>query len=61
MPGLGVEIGLAVDDVDALFEHVNAEAPHTISEGLVSQPCGLSDFRVADPDGYYLRIQESMD
>ena len=58
---MGVEIGLSVDDVDALYKHVQAEAPHAITEELVSQPWGLSDFRVADPDGYYIRIQESMD
>ena len=58
-PGLGVEIVLAVDDVEALYKHCVLSSPNAICEGLVSQPWGLTDFRVVDPDGYYIRIQEA--
>ncbi|MBU2669151.1 VOC family protein [Actinoplanes bogorensis] len=55
--GTGVEIVLEVDDRDqlrALYEHCQLRA--TISDELRMQPWGLYDFRLADPDGYYLRI-----
>ena len=53
--GLGVEIVLEVDDVAALFERVK-QSGHTILSPLKKRPWGLTDFRVADPDGYYLRL-----
>lgn len=53
--GLGVEIVLEVDDVEEW--HVRVEASgHPILEPLQDRPWGLRDFRIADPDGYYLRI-----
>jgi lactoylglutathione lyase len=55
--GAGVEIVLELDDVDqvvALHEHCRERA--TYLEALQLQPWGLHDFRVTDPDGYYLRI-----
>ena len=53
--GLGVEIVLEVDDVDALHESVSASG-HPILEPMQRRPWGLTDFRLADPDGYYLRL-----
>ena len=53
--GLGVEIVLEVDDVGAAHDAVRASG-HPILEPLQDRPWGLTDFRVADPDGYYLRI-----
>ena len=53
--GLGVEIVLEVDDVETLHAHVQRSGYH-IHEALTSRPWGLSDFRLVDPDGYYLRI-----
>ncbi len=55
--GAGIEIVLELDGLDelrALYEHCRQRA--TISEELRSRPWGLHDFRLADPDGYYLRI-----
>ena len=55
--GAGVEIVLELDDRDqvlALHEHCRAEA--TVVEALQLRPWGLWDFRLVDPDGYYLRI-----
>ena len=53
--GLGVEIVLEVDDLDAYYARVLASG-HPISEPLRERPWELRDFRVVDPDGYYLRI-----
>jgi lactoylglutathione lyase len=55
--GAGVEIVLELDSLDelrAFHEHCRERA--VIGESLVSRPWGLHDFRLADPDGYYLRI-----
>ncbi|REK17728.1 MAG: glyoxalase/bleomycin resistance/extradiol dioxygenase family protein [Planctomycetota bacterium] len=54
--GLGVEIVLEVDNVQAFFDEVNATGYKRILSPLRQHPWGLTDFRVADPDGYYLRI-----
>ena len=53
--GRGVEIALEVDDVEAFCDRVQATA-WPLSGSLKKQSWGLTDFRVADPDGYYLRI-----
>ncbi|MEU4422228.1 VOC family protein [Actinoplanes sp. NPDC024001] len=55
--GAGVEIVLELDDVAevaALHEHCAARVAGV--EPLRSQPWGLADFRLRDPDGYYWRI-----
>jgi lactoylglutathione lyase len=51
----GVEIVLMVDDLKAEHQHV-IEAGWSLDEDLQRRPWGLTDFRVKDPDGYYLRI-----
>ena len=53
--GSGVEIVLEVDDVRACYEQVTASG-HPVFEPLQERPWGLIDFRIVDPDGYYLRI-----
>ena len=53
--GLGVEIVLEVDDIDRWHNRVMASG-HPILEQLQVRPWGLRDFRISDPDGYYLRI-----
>ncbi len=53
--GVGVEIVLEVDDVDRWHDRVTASG-YPILEPLQERPWGLRDFRLADPDGYYLRI-----
>ena len=53
--GLGVEIVLEVENVEALYEHVVSER-WPVSAALQRRPWGLTDFRVSDPDGYYWRI-----
>ena len=53
--GLGVEIVLEVDDVDRWHNRAMASG-YPILEPLQERPWGLRDFRLADPDGYYLCI-----
>jgi catechol 2,3-dioxygenase-like lactoylglutathione lyase family enzyme len=55
--GSGVEIVLELDDRDqvvALHDRCRAEA--SVVEALQLRPWGLWDFRLVDPDGYYLRV-----
>lgn len=54
-PGLGVEIVMEVDDVEAIYQHTVSENWPRSAE-LQRRPWGLTDFRVLDPDGYYWRI-----
>jgi lactoylglutathione lyase len=53
--GAGVEIVLEVPDVDAAANAVE-QAGYRLVEPVRERPWGLRDFRVVDPDGYYLRI-----
>jgi len=53
--GAGVEIVLEVPDLDVAHAAVRA-AGHALAEAPTDRPWGLRDFRLADPDGYYLRI-----
>jgi catechol 2,3-dioxygenase-like lactoylglutathione lyase family enzyme len=55
-PG-GVELVLEVDDVGAERDRV-AAAGWPLDEDLQHRPWGLTDFRILDPDGYYLRITD---
>src|SRR3990167_8726781 len=50
--GYGVEIVLAVSDVESYYEKVKDSA--NVVEDLKLQPWGLKDFRVEDPFGFYL-------
>jgi lactoylglutathione lyase len=53
--GRGVELVLDVADVDAAYEHARAAGAARTSD-LARRPWGLRDFRVLDPDGFYVRI-----
>jgi lactoylglutathione lyase len=53
--GLGVEIVLEVDDVHVTYEHVQS-CGYPIEGPLQKRNWGLTDFRLVDPNGYYLRI-----
>ena len=57
LPPTGVELVLEVDDVRAERDAV-AAAEWPLGEDLQRQPWGLTDFRILDPDGYYLRITD---
>lgn len=51
----GVEIVLEVDDVAEAHQRVLTSG-YPLEQDLTRRPWGLSDFRVHDPAGYYLRI-----
>ena len=53
--GAGVEIVLEVEDLEAAVDAVE-RAGFGLVEPPRARPWGLRDFRVADPDGYYLRV-----
>jgi lactoylglutathione lyase len=53
--GLGVEIVMEVDDLSAAHRRV-LNSGHTVFEPPQQRPWGLWDFRIVDPDGYYLRV-----
>lgn len=55
--GAGVEIVLEVDDLAACHEAV-LTAGQTLSAPLSERPWGLTDFRLTDPDGYYIRVTD---
>ncbi len=53
--GIGTEIVLEVGDVQASFEQARRSGA-TILTKLGTRSWGATDYRIADPDGYYLRI-----
>lgn len=53
--GTGVEIVVEVPEVDALYELAIRDGLGVVRE-LVDRPWGARDFRVADPDGYFIRF-----
>lgn len=54
--GLGTEIVLEVDNVQKFYDKVKATGYARILSPLRRQSWGATDFRLADPDGYYFRI-----
>lgn len=54
-PPQGVEIVIEVDDIDAEAAAVS-EAGWQLDEPVSDRQWGLRDFRVLDPDGYYIRF-----
>jgi lactoylglutathione lyase len=56
--GVGVEVQVEVDDVDALYALAVTTAPALGGgiEPIGDRSWGLRDFRLIDPDGYYLCI-----
>jgi lactoylglutathione lyase len=55
--GAGVEVVLEVDDLKAAYARVMGAGVRPV-EALHERPWGLRDFRILDPDGYYLRITD---
>jgi lactoylglutathione lyase len=51
----GIELVIEVDDLIAERNAIIASG-HSLAEDLTERPWGLSDFRLFDPDGYYLRF-----
>ncbi len=61
LPGLGVEIVLEVDEIEGFFKRAQDQIHNAGGQlqDIADQPWGLRDFRVIDPDGYYVRVTES--
>lgn len=53
--GYGVEIVLEVDDIQLIYNKVK-RANVEIESELKDRPWGLKDFRLIDPNGYYIRV-----
>ena len=53
--GMGVEIILVVPDVQSYYQRI-CEMQIEVESELKQQEWGMTDFRLTDPDGYYLRI-----
>jgi len=53
--GRGVEIVVVVDDIEQACVQAVASG-WVIAEPLALRPWGLKDFRVIDPDGFYVRM-----
>lgn len=53
--GIGVEIVLEVDDINDYYQRV-LDQSYPTQDPLQRRSWGLTDFRIVDPDGYYLRI-----
>ena len=53
--GRGVEVVVEVSDIEAAYEHALASG-RPVASPLRAQSWGLTDFRVLDPDGYYIRL-----
>lgn len=51
----GAEIVLEVGDVEAAYRRAS-DSGWPIADPLTERPWGLRDFRVFDPDGYYVRV-----
>ncbi len=56
-PPIGVELVLEVDDIAAERDRIVA-AGWPLEEDLQRRVWGLTDFRLLDPAGYYLRITD---
>jgi catechol 2,3-dioxygenase-like lactoylglutathione lyase family enzyme len=54
-PPTGVELVLEVDDVMEERDRV-VDSGWPLEDDLIARPWGLTDFRLLDPAGYYLRI-----
>lgn len=56
--GVGLEIVVEVDDVDRAYAlaSLEAERHRGQAEPLRGRTWGTRDFRLIDPDGYYLRV-----
>jgi catechol 2,3-dioxygenase-like lactoylglutathione lyase family enzyme len=53
--GTGVEVSVQVDDVDEVYATVLA-AGLDVVKPIQDRPWRARDFRLADPDGYFVRV-----
>lgn len=55
--GGGVEIVLEVEGIEACYRSI-MELGYPVHGALARRPWGATDFRIVDPDGYYIRLTE---
>ncbi|WP_308639547.1 VOC family protein [Paenibacillus silvisoli] len=53
--GACVEIVLEVDEIEEYYNKI-VKSNYPIHSELTNRPWGATDFRIVDPDGYYIRI-----
>lgn len=53
--GYGLEIVLEVDNIHSIYNKVKSSGVKILAN-LKKQPWGLTDFRLTDPNGYYVRV-----
>jgi lactoylglutathione lyase len=53
--GTGVEISIEVEEIDALYERAR-KLGVDIVKPIQDRPWKARDFRIADPDGYFIRF-----
>jgi catechol 2,3-dioxygenase-like lactoylglutathione lyase family enzyme len=58
--GKGVEVVLVTDSLQEVYDHVRASG-WPIPTPLTEQPWGMTDFRIVDPDGIYIRMPAPRD
>jgi predicted enzyme related to lactoylglutathione lyase len=58
IPPTGIEIVLEVDDLDTERDAI-VSLGWPLETDIEVRPWGLRDFRIRDPDGYYLRFTTS--
>lgn len=54
-PRIGVEIVIEVDDLETERPGIVRKG-YSLEADIEERPWGLSDFRLVDPDGHYIRI-----
>ena len=53
--GTGVEISIEVEEIDALYERARSLGLDIVKP-IQDRPWKARDFRIADPDGYFIRF-----
>lgn len=60
--GYGVEVGFPVDRIDEFYNRIIRKIDKKyVFQPLRLQPWGLKDFRLRDPNGYFIRFAEPAD
>ncbi len=57
--GVGLELGIVVDDLAAALVRVSALDSVVVTSALESRPWGAQDFRFLHPDGFYVRVSDA--
>lgn len=60
--GYGAEFVFTVEDIEKYFRRVTSQlGENVIAKPLTLRNWGVKDFRISDPDGFYLRFTEDFD